>query len=246
MRGRYSHRRRHLLTVVIIILAVVTASSITALFLRGFKIKDFTKQLQSQALTTPTLQVWLVETPGYNDKMDAYQAGISATGHGHGIYVLPTERQWSWIAGVYLTQDEADDALLQPGLPEHAQTRLYQIAGKKFQLDPDVVTTCQQVLTAVQNVFKGLLDLRTAINNGSDTGNLILDLTTQYNQIKSGAESLQTMNANLHHQLLATVIYTANQNILGLQEIIYPSTQVISLSTVNTALLKAIFSLDNF
>ena len=76
---------------------------------------------------------------------------------------------------------------------------------------------------------------------------LQLDLTAEYNQIKSSADDLQTLNANWQSEVIATIIYTANQNLLGLQEIIYNDAQKApSLAIINTALLKTIFSLDNF
>ena len=236
-----------MLTIVIVILIVVTAASITALFLRGFTIDDLTDQFKNQSLTTPTKQVWLVQTTGYDDKMDAYKAGIAAAGNDWGVYVLPDNGKWTWVAGVYTTAEESDEALKQSGLPTNASSKLYQITGKSFQLAPDAAVACGQVLTAVENVFNLLLDLRTAINKAADSGNLILDLTAQYNQIKGSSETLQTLNANLQNQFVATVIYTANQNILSLQDIVCSdANHPVSLAQINTALLKTIFSLDNF
>lgn len=232
---------------IIIILAVVTAGSITALFVRGFKFQDLKDQFKNQTLNTPSMEVWLLETKGYDSKMEAYKAGIAAASHGFGVYVFPSNEKWTWVAGAYATEADANDAIAQHALPTDAQNRLYQIVGKSFQIAPDAIKPCNQVLTAVKNIFDLLLNLRTAINEATDTANLLLDLTTQYNQIKSAVETLQTLNAGLQNQLIATMIYTANQNILSLQEIIRgDTTQPCSLATVNTALLKTIFSLDNF
>ena len=221
--------------------------SVTALFLRGFRFEDLGKQRGKQNLQTPTMEVWLVQTMGYAEKMDAYKAGVAAAGNGHGVYVLRESGKWTWVAGVYRTQAEANDALNQTGLPSTANSALYQIKGKSFPVAGDVLAQGRQVLSAVQNVFTLLLDLRTAIIDKGDTGNLLLDLTAEYNQIKSGAETLQTLNTKLQSPLLATLIYTANQNILNLQEIVYSdANSPCNLATVNTALLNAIFSLDNF
>ncbi len=226
---------------------MVTAGSIAALFLRGFKIQDIPDQFKNQTLTTPTMEVWLVQVDGYDSKMAAYKSGIVAANSGWGVYVVPEDEKWTWVASVYTSETEANEALTQTGLPEHASSQLYKITGKNFQIASDAVTPCRQVLTAVQNVFNLLLNLRTAINDAIDMGNLLLDITAQYNQIKSGAETLQTINATLQNQLIATIIYTANQNILSLQEIMRgDSSNPCSLATVNTALLKTIFSLDNF
>ncbi len=226
-----------------IVLVVATAGSITALFLRGFQIKDFAEQLKAKNLDTPTLEVWLLETPGYHDKMDAYQAGLAASSNGLGVYVLPVQEQWTWVACAYKTKDDADNALKQINLSTTTKVEHYQITGKKIQISPDVFVPCQQILTSVKNVFNLLFDLRDAISNSTNIKDIQLQLTTEYNQIKSGVEVLQKLNATLHNQLIATVIYTANQNILSLQDIIFDTP---NLATVNTALLKTIFSLDNF
>ena len=227
---------------------MVVASSIAALFLRGFKVQNLAEQMKSKDLQTPSMDVWLVETQGYNSKMDAYQAGLVGADNGLGVYVLPTANgKWIWVAGVYSSENDANTALTVSGVPAAAEIKHYQIHGKKFSIDVAAVEPGQQVLSAVQNVFKLLLDLRKAISAQDEIKNLQLDLTTQYNQIKSSADTLQNLNANLQSQLLATLIYTANQNILGLQEIIYTNEgEALSLATVNTALLKTIFSLDNF
>jgi len=233
--------------VVIIVLAVATLASVTALFLRGFKLQDITEQLTNQELQTPTLQVWLLKTEGYDSKMSAYQSGISAASNGLGVYVLPENGKWTWVAGVYSSEDAANDALNQTGIPSEAKIYPYQITGKKFSISPDVLMPCQQVLNSVQNVFAILLNLRTAITVNDDIKSLQLDLITDYNQIKSGAENLQTLNANLQSKIIATIIYTANQNLLGLQDIVYAdAAEIPSLAIINTALLKSIFSLDNF
>lgn len=235
------------MTITIIILAVITAGSITALFLRGFKFKDLGERFTNQSLQTPSMEVWLVQTTDYANKMDAYKAGIAATQRDWGVYVRPDGVKWTWVAGVYQSEEDANNALQQPGLPTNASSQIYQITGKNFSVAADAMAPCREVLSAVQKVFNLLLNLRSAVSEATDTGSLLLDLTTQYNQIKSGAETLQTLNASLHSQLIATVIYTANQNILGLQEIIFSdSTHPCDLATVNTVLLKTIFSLDNF
>lgn len=221
--------------------------SITALFLRGFRFKDFGEQLNFKTLTTPEFKVWLLSTPNYQDKMDAYQAGLAANKNGLGVYVVPEQGQWAWVAGVYSTQSEAEKILQQGNLPSDTKVNFYHIKSKQFKITKEAFVPSQQILTAVQNTYQTLLDLRTALTSNTFNTNLQLDLTTHYNQIKDATAALQSLNTSLRNQLLATIIYTANQNILSLQDIIYPNTnEQPSLSTVNTALLKTIFSLDNF
>ncbi|MCM1403894.1 MAG: hypothetical protein NC133_00055 [Prevotella sp.] len=235
------------MTFIIIILAVVTVCSIAALFLRGFKIQDLPNQFNQKTLQTPTMDVWLLEIQDHDSKMEAYKTGVRAINNGWGVYVLPDGEKWTWVAGVYVTENDANDAMGQIGLPENAQLKLYQITGKEFQMTPEEFEPCHQILSAVKNIFNLLLELRTAIVEANESNQLLLDLTTEYNLIKNGADTLQTLNANLQNPLLATIIYTANQNILSLQEIICSeTTKTCSLATVNTALLKTIFSLDNF
>ena len=245
---RNTHRRRHMGTVIIIVLAVVTAGSVAALFLRGFKVQNLTDQLKNKELQTPAMEVCLIETKGYESKMAAYQAGIAAKDGGFGVYVLPdVNSQWTWVAGVYANEKDANDTLSQNVLPADAKVEKYQIVGKKFKVDPAALEPCQQVLTTVQNVYNLLFELRMAVMENNEIKDLQLALTTLYNQIKNNTETLQTLNDKLQSQIIASLIYTANQNILGLQDIIYADTvYALSLATVNTALLMTIFSLDNF
>lgn len=227
-----------------IVLVVATAASITALFLRGFRVKDFTQQLNSKEVATPDLNVWLIETPNFMDKMDAYKAGIAAADSGFGVYVLPDNSKWCWVACVYNTEEDANHAL-QTNHLENAVVKEYSIKGKQFTVDKSAVEPCQQVLDTVQKVYDLLIELRTVYQQNNDTSNLQIDLTTLYNQIKSYVEALQTVNATIQSDFVATVIYTGNQNILGLQELV-GTTKNFHMSDINNALLKTIFSLDNF
>ena len=231
-----------------IVLIVATIGSIMTLFLRGFNIKDYTNQLNSKILVMPEAEVWLLEKTGFNDKIDAYQAGIATAEAGCGIYVIPQNNQWTCIAGVYTSKDEANNVLKQIGTNIGMEIKPHRISSRRIKILSEAFDTCQNVLKIVQNVFDLLLKIRKNINQSTnEINNLRLELIAQYNQIKSNVEILQKLNANLHDQIIATVIYTANQNILSLQEIISSDkTQPIKLTTINTALLKTIFSLDNF
>ncbi len=224
---------------------MVLAASITALFLRGFKFKDLGEQLRSKEIQTPAQDVWLIEVDNYSSKMDAYKAGIGAKDLGMGVYVIPNETKWSWVAGVYQAEDEAHAVLTQGTLPSDAKLRFYQIQSKKFAIDGKAVDTCQQVFATIQNVSQILTDLRTAVAQANVTKNLQIDLTTQYNRIKDDVEALQALNSDLQSDFVATVIYTANQNLMGLQDLIGTSSNV-TMASVNNALLMTIFSLDNF
>lgn len=224
---------------------MVTAASVTALFMRGFRVKSFAEQLKSKDVVTPSMSVWLITLPNYANKMDAYKDGIAAANDGYGVYVLPENEHWSWVAGVYNTEAEAKYALQQNSISEQAEIKAYHIQSKKFAVDGAAQEPCQQVLNAVQNVYNLLVELRTAMQQTGEISNLQIEITTQYNQIKSGVEALQSLNSTLQSDFIATIIYTANQNILGLQNIV-GITNSLDLSTINNALLKTIFSLDNF
>lgn len=224
---------------------MITAASVTALFLRGFRVKSFAEQLKSKDVITPNMSVWLIVTPDYNNKMDAYKDGIAAAHDGYGVYILPDDEQWTWVAGVYNTESDAKHALQQSIISEQTEVRSYQIKGKKFAVDAAALEPCRQVLSAVQNVYNLLIELRTAMQQTGEINNLQIEITTQYNQIKSGVEALQSLNSTIQSDFIATIIYTANQNILGLQNIV-GITNSLDLSTINNALLKTIFSLDNF
>lgn len=244
---RLTPHRRHIWTIIIIVLIVATVGSITALFLRGFRFKDFTAQLNQQEVSTPEMKVWLLETTGYRDKMDAYKGGIAAAVHGAGVYVLPQDNKWTWIAGVYQDKKDAENVLNQNWLPAETTIKFYQITSKKFRVTREARQSCQHILSSVKKIFNFLQDLRIAVSNQATTGQIQHALITEYNAIKSEAEKLQTLNTDAQDNFIATLIYTANQNILGLQEIICADANIRpNMATVNTALLMTIFSLDNF
>ncbi|MBS7401018.1 MAG: hypothetical protein KIG16_00710 [Eubacteriales bacterium] len=229
----------------IIVLIVVTAASVAALFLRGFRVQDFTAQLKAKDVETPTLDVWLVEGGNYDSKMDAYKAGLAAANQGWGVYVLPVDGKWAWVASVCNSEAEAQSQFEQSGLSSTASVKLYTIKGKKFAVDESAFSACQQVLSAVRNVYDLLLEMRQLNAQYEDIGNLQINLTSVYNQIKDGVETLQTVNESLQSDFITTVIYAGNQNVLGLQGVI-STNSTVSASTINNALLKTIFSLDNF
>ena len=226
---------------------MAVAGSITALFLRGFKLNNFTDNFKNKSFETPSFDVWLLKTTNYSEKMDAYKDGLAAANQGLGVYVIPEESQWTWVAGVYTDEAIAVETLNQCHLSTDTKVALYQIKGKKFQIRTEAVGSCQRILVAVQNVFYLLLDLRNQINDNYATNNIQLELTRLLNQIKGCVDELQKINLTLQSQLIATIIYTANQNILGLQDVInLEMNGKNNLAIVNTALLKIIFSLDNF
>lgn len=233
--------------ITIIILIVITASSVVALFLRGFRIQDFTEQLKSKSLTTPAVEVWLIKTPNYPDKLDAYKTGINAARNGFGVYVLPENSNWTWVASACRTENEAREIFSTSGLSDESIIQPYQIQSKKISIEKDAYESCSQILTAVQAVIDLLFNLRTTLAVKIDLNNLKIELTSHYNQIRTNTESLQKLNTNLHSEVIATIIYTANQNILSLQAIIgLNQSDKNALATINTALLNTIFSLDNF
>lgn len=226
---------------------MITASSVVALFLRGFKIQDFTEQLKSKSLTTPAVEVWLIKTPNYPDKLDAYKVGINAARSGFGVYILPENSNWTWVASAYRTENDAREIFSTSGLSDESIIQPYQIQSKKISIEKDAYESCTQVLTTVQAVIDLLFNLRTTLAAKMDLNNLKIELTLHYNQIRTNTESLQKLNTNLHSEVIATIIYTANQNILSLQAIIgLNQSDKNALATVNTALLNTIFSLDNF
>lgn len=225
-------------------MAVVTAVSITTLFLRGFTFKDLNPNNHFQ---TPSMEIWLLQSSDYDTKMEAYQAGISSQKEQWGIYVISNQGHWHWIAGVYTTEDDAMQALQQPQTPNNVSVKSCQITGKQFQLSDDAAIVCQDAITAIQDIFTKLIELRSLVTKSANTSNILLDLINHYNQIKDFAAQLQRINADLQNSIVATVIYSINQNLLGLHDIVCEElNQPCSLAEINTALLMTIFSLDNF
>ena len=204
-------------------------------------------QFNQEEVVTPSIDVWLLATSGYSDKMDAYKAGIAAAVHGAGVYVLPVGNKWTWVAGVYQNESDANEALKQDWLPTEATIELYQITSKKFQVASEACEPCRQVLTTVKKIYQLLIELRTTVVGKTDRSQILHGLIREYNKLKSGTDRLQTLNATIQEKLIATLIYMANQNILGLQEIVCADVNTQpNLATLNTALLMTIFSLDNF
>jgi len=229
----------------VIVLIVVTVTSIVTLFLRGFKFRDIENQVFGQEIKTPIMKVWLIEKAGYGNKMAAFKAGIGAAQSGLGVCVIKTDNQWRWVAGVYKTYDEAQKALSMNSVALNLSIREYKIESKNFKISRDAVFLCQNVLDSAVSVFEILLTLRDNVEEKLSTENLIMKLTTEYNQIKDNIQKLQDINATLKSPLVASVIYIGNQNILSLQKIICGNNSY-NLADLNTVLLNTLFSLDNF
>ena len=223
----------------------MTAGSITALFLRGFQLQDLPKHFNYQTLQTPKLKVWMIEVQDFNDKMTAYKMGVASAKSGLGVYVVPDGDKWKWVAGVFMTENEALQAISDSKV-NNLTCQVYEIESKSFNLMSEASEPCRQTLTAVQKIFQLLLELRNTKRESRDFNQLVINITSQYNKIKNSVEVLQSLNTTLKSDLIASIIYTANLNILSLQEIIYGNNQECSLATINTVLLKTIFSLDNF
>ena len=226
-------------------LIVAIAVSILVLFLRGFKFNNFKNQLMAHEIETPPVKVWLLQSQPYSEKMQAYKAGVISSNSASGIYVNHINNQWYWVAGAYMTQDEAENAKKSNNFLKDSTCFLYEIEIKKLKFPPDAVEPCSQIFDAVKKVIELLNKLRTNVLENLQDGQTLLELTNNYNVIKSKAEELQKINCSLKSDLIACVIYMANVNILGLHDIVCGNNQ-ISLSTINTALLKTIFSVDNF
>ena len=228
-----------------IVLIVVTVTSIVTLFLRGFKFRDIENQVFGQEIKTPVMKVWLLEKVGYSNKMAAFKAGIGAAQSGLGVYVINEDNQWRWVAGVYKTFEDAQKALSMNSVALNLSIRECKIESKNFKISRDAMQFCQDILNSVVSVFEMLLTLRDNVEKNKFTENLTMSLTTEYNLIKDNIQKLQDINATLKSPLVASIIYTGNQNILSLQEIVCGNNSY-NLAALNTALLKTLFSLDNF
>lgn len=229
----------------IIVLVVAVSASIVALFMRGFQLKDLKTHLTTQSLETPAMRVWLIKSQPYDDKMKAYKAGINSYSNGLGVYVICDNNQWYWVAGAYTTQDEAKEVIQKNEILKNTSCILYEIKTKNFKIDGEAIMPCRQIFESGQKVVQLLFGLRTTIQNEVENKDLLLEIIAEYNKIKNNAEELQKLNTTLKSDLIASVLYTANVNILSLQDIVFANGQ-LSISTVNTALLKIIFSVDNF
>lgn len=219
--------------------------SIATLFLRGFKFKDLKAHFTDENIVIPTVDVWLVQSQPYPEKMQAYKAGVIGSTHGQGLYVICEDNQWYWVAGAYMTQAEADHAIEKEDILIGATSKLYNIEEKNLKITPDAVTPARQIFETVTSVVDLLFKLRSNVIENVQDNNLILELTNKYNLLKSSADKLQEFNAAIKSDLISSIIYTANVNILSLQDLVCGNNQ-IDLSVINTVLLKAIFSVDNF
>ena len=232
------------MTIIIIVLLVAVVASIVALFMRGFKLKDLSNHLNGETLQTPAMKVWIVQSQPYAEKMQAYKAGVIGTQQGLGVYVICHDNQWYWLAGAYTTQEQADQVIQSNDLLVNACSRQYEINSTNFKIAPELAVPCRQIFDTVMTVIEQLFQLReNTINNVTDS-DLLLALTEKYNVIKNTVEELQALNATAKSDLLASIIYLSNVNVLSLQEIVCGN--LITLATVNTALLRSIFSVDNF
>ena len=219
--------------------------SITALFLRGFKFKDLKMQLTAENVSTPAVKVWLIESQPFAEKMQAYKAGIVASNSYHGIYVINKNNQWHWVTGAYKTQEDATAVIQSDDNLVNATTRLFEISEKKLKVSADAVAPCREIFETITKTIEVLFNLRSIDVAKIQNSNLLFELTNYYNNIRSNAEELGRLNTDIKSELIASVIYSANINILSLHDIVCGGNQ-IELSVINTALLKVIFSVDNF
>ena len=215
------------------------------MFLRGFKFRNLHEQLNAENFETPSVKFWIVQSQPYNEKMEAYKAGVSNSNNDLGIYIINENNQWYWLTGAYLTQEDAENVLHSNSNLSSFTCRLYEIDKKKLRISNDVIEPCRQLFNAIGSVIEHLIQLRSNLINDINDNNVVLNLIDKFNTIKSNTEKLQKYNTKLKSDLISCMIYTANQNLLGLQNIVFGNNQ-INMSTVNTTLLKTIFSVDNF
>lgn len=228
----------------VVLLAAVTASVI-ALFVRGFRIQDLTKD--NTLVSTPSMQTWLVVTSGYPSKMDAYKDGIAQSTQGYAIHVYQENTTWVLVKGAYLAADEANAVLQNGNLPEQTSCREYIITGKQFKIEQSAAANCNAVLGIIEQTLNKLWDVRGLVSQEQPIDDAILVLTDYYNQLKNLAKELHAANTTLKSEVVSTIIYAANQNILNLHELIFADQASREyLSLINTAIVKSIFSLDNF
>ena len=225
---------------------VAIAAGVIILLVRGFRVSDLTTPKDN--VNTPSVAVWLVKVPDYTTKMDAYKAAYSHTEDGFGVYVEPENERWSWIVGVYDTEEEAETWRQNTALPTNVTSSAYQITGKHFTLKKELATTANQMLQLLLTIHQQLTATRALVIAGENTANAVLTLTDSYQQLRTAVDTLQTANGTESSPLLASLIYAGNQNILALFDVVFaePSQANEFLSLLNTALIKNIFSLDNW
>lgn len=200
-----------------------------------------------EQVTTPAVQVWTVQIQGYTEKMAAYKDAVAYSNDGYGVHVFWQDDSWVWVAGIYDTQEQATAMIDTGNLPESATTKLLAITEKHFKIDPAVSVICNKILTKVQDTTAQLQTLREAVVNNSDYQNCILSITSNLSELRNAVTSLQESNVTLQSQFVAALIYAANQNIIVLNDVVLSTAKGKQLlALVNTALIKNIFSLDNF
>lgn len=228
-----------------VILVAIIAGIIT-LFVRGFRVSDLTKP--SDAVTTPAVSVWLVKIPEYATKMDAYKAAYAHSNTGTGIYAQSENQQWTWVAGVYSTSEQAENLCQNASLPANVVNTAYQITGKRFTVEKAIAIPVKQLLALLVTIQEQLVATREMVTAGENVNDAVLTLTDSYQQLRTTVETLQTVNIQENSPLVASMIYAGNQNILALFEVVFADVTKTNqlLSALNTALIKNIFSLDNW
>lgn len=217
-----------------------------ALFARGFKLNNVKEQLFAQNLEIPSMKVWLLKKGGYDNKMDAYKAGVAAAKSNLGVYIYKYENQWQWVAAVYMTFEEAEKEKNDNPQSKNLEICEYEVKSKKLKLSRDIIPASRKIFKSLIDSFCILMDLKnTTIINHNNQKDLSSRLVTNYNIIKENIDILKNLNTEIKSPLIASLIYVGNQNILSLQEIICGDNSY-SIASLNTVLIKIIFSLDNF
>ena len=229
----------------VVLLVVAILSGIIALFMRGFKVTDLTNP--PEQVTTPAVQVWAVQIEGYTEKMATYKDAVAYSNDGYGVHVFRQGNSWVWVAGIYDTQEQASAVIDTGNLPEQATSKLLTITKKHFKIDSEASVICNKILSKLQDTTAQLQALREAVLDNSNYQDCILSITSNLSELKSSVTTLQDCNAKLQSQFVAALIYAANQNIIVLNDVVLCNASGKQfLALVNTALIKNIFSLDNF
>jgi hypothetical protein len=231
-------------SVIVIVLLLAAGAGVTALYFRGF---SFDTKADSK-VSTPAAEFWAVKVPNYEEKTDAFAAAMSAKSKGSAEYVLEENGKWSAIEGVYLTSADANTELMREDVTEEAVSAKYIIPAKELQIDAAAAGTAKNIFGAIKSAFDALIKARADFKAGANARGVTVVANDFYKVLKAKTAELNEINKELKSETAAAVIYSANQSILALQDLIFASEEDGNtfLSALNTAIVKLIFSLDNF
>ncbi len=219
-------------------------ASITALVIRGFSFKTLLQK--NSDIELESIEVWLVKESEYNTKMEAYKKASLNTLQGYSEFVIEEDNgNWAVINAVYLSSIEANAELQNANIPKEASSSKYIIKNRTLKIPETARDIALDIIKDIKEALNILIESRSNFLKNVEVD--ITPLNQIYNNLKENRTKLNQLNLDLQHQTLSYLIYSTNQSLISIADLLFnKNSDIAFLSQLNTAITRIIFSLDNF